>query len=106
MFWADPPASAISSWNSPRETGTYIITLHFLSLISCRFSISMSYPDALTYDDSSCLTRCHRALVPNSCHSSELRYPSPWRHIHALRAWTNPFRRFRHVTVIPDISHG
>jgi len=34
--------------------------------------------------------------------SSELRYPSPWRHIHALRGADQPRSEgFRHVTVIP-----
>jgi hypothetical protein len=26
-FMADPPSSAISNWNPPRKTGTYIIKL-------------------------------------------------------------------------------
>ena len=34
----------------------------------CRFSIAVSYRDALTCGHASCLTSCHLRFVSNSCH--------------------------------------
>jgi hypothetical protein len=39
-----------------------------LSELLCRFSFSVSYRDAVTSSDGSCLTRCHLAAVSGSCH--------------------------------------
>jgi hypothetical protein len=36
VLMADPPSSAISNWNPPRETGTYIL------VVVCRISPSMT----------------------------------------------------------------
>ena len=67
------------------------------------FSNLVSRRDLLTCDDASCLTRCHRAFVSNSCHFfSERRYPSLWRHMQSVRDADNPFGRFRHVAGFPE----
>jgi len=36
--------------------------------IDCSFSNLVSLRDLLTCDDATCLTRCHRVFVSNSCH--------------------------------------
>jgi hypothetical protein len=41
---------------------------------ACRFSNPVSRRDLLPCDDASCLTRCHRVLVSNSCQFFRLRY--------------------------------
>ena len=51
----------------------------------CSFSNPMSRRDLLTCDDASCLARCHRAFVSNSCHFFRTPLSIPWRHIRLPR---------------------
>jgi hypothetical protein len=48
---------------------------------------------AATCDDGSCLMRCHRAFVSNSCHFFRTPLSLPWRHIQSLRDADQPVRR-------------
>jgi hypothetical protein len=72
----------------------------------CRFSNSVSFRDPLTCGDVGCLTRCHRGFVSKSCHFFRTPLSVPLATYPRARGADNPFRRFRHVTVIPDITHG
>src|SRR5260370_33515674 len=58
-----------------------------------RFSNPVSHSDLLTCDDASCLTRCHRAFVSNSCHFFSTPLSIPWRHIQSLRDADQPVRK-------------
>jgi hypothetical protein len=58
-----------------------------------RISNVVSYDDPLTCDDASCLARCHRASVSNSCHFFRTPLSIPWRHIQSLRDADRPVRR-------------
>ena len=51
----------------------------------CSCSNPMSRRDLLTCDDASCLARCHRAFVSNSCHFFRTPLSIPWRHIRLPR---------------------
>ena len=53
----------------------------------------MSRRDLLTCDDGSCLMRCHRAFVSNSCHFFRSPLSLPWRHIQSLRDADQPVRK-------------
>jgi len=66
----------------------------------------VSRRDLLTCDDASCLTRCHRAFVSNSCHFFRTPLSIPWRQIQSLRDADQAVGRFRHVTGIPDVAHA
>ena len=69
----------------------------------CSFSNPVSFRDLLTCDNASCLTRCHRAFVSNSCHFFQKTAIHPfWRHMQSVRDADNPFGRFRHVTGFPE----
>jgi len=59
----------------------------------CSFSNPVSRCDLLTCDDASCLTRCHRVFVSNSCHFFRTRLSIPWRHIQSLRDADQPVRK-------------
>ena len=69
----------------------------------CSFSFSMSYPDALTCYNASRLTRCHRALVSNSCHFFRRPLPIPLATYAIGEGADNPFD-IRHVTAIPEVA--
>src|ERR1700738_736963 len=58
--------------------------------IGCRFAISVSSRGPLTCDDASRLTRCHRALVSNSCHFFRTPQPVRGRHTQSLRDTDKP----------------
>jgi hypothetical protein len=70
----------------------------------CRFLIHVSSDDPLNCGDTSCLTRCHRGFVSNSCHFFGTPLAIRGRHTQSLRDADNPFRRFRHVTAIPEVA--
>ena len=72
----------------------------------CSVSNPVSRRDLLTCDDASCLTRCHRAFVSNSCHFFRTPLSIPWRQIQSLRDADQAVGRFRHVTGIPDVAHA
>jgi hypothetical protein len=57
------------------------------------FSNPESRRDLLTWDDGSCLMRCHRALVSNSCHFFRTPLSLPWRHIQSLRDADQPVQK-------------
>jgi hypothetical protein len=57
------------------------------------FSNPASRRDLLTCDDASCLTRCHRAFVSNSCHFFRTPLSIPWRHTQSLRDADQPVRK-------------
>ena len=59
----------------------------------CSFSNPVSRRDLLTCDDGSCLMRCHRAFVSNSCHFFRSPLSLPWRHIQSLRDADQPVRK-------------
>jgi hypothetical protein len=63
------------------------------SLGGCSFSDPVSHRDLLTCDGASCLTRCHRAFVSNSCHFFRTPLSIPWRHIQSLRDADQPVRK-------------
>ena len=60
---------------------------------TCNFSNPVSRRDLLTCDDASCLTRCHRAFVSNSCHFFRTPISIPWRRIQSLRDADQPVRK-------------
>src|SRR6185503_9310436 len=62
-------------------------------LPSCSVSNPVSRRDLLTCDDASCLTRCHRAFVSNSCHFFRTPLSIPWRQIQSLRDADQPVRK-------------
>ena len=62
-------------------------------IIICSFSNPVSRRDLLTCDDGSCLMRCHRAFVSNSCHFFRSPLSLPWRHIQSLRDADQPVRK-------------
>jgi hypothetical protein len=74
------------------------------STFSCRFAFSVSPRGSLSCDDAGRLTRCHRALVSNSCHFFRTPQPSVGDVPNRCGTRTNPFRRFRHVTAIPEVA--
>src|SRR5260370_2671369 len=61
--------------------------------LPCSFSNPASRRDLLTCDDASCLTRCHRAFVSNSCHFFRTPLSIPWRHTQSLRHADQPVRK-------------
>ena len=56
----------------------------------CRFLIHVSSDDPLNCGDASCLTRCHRGFVSNSCHFFRTPLSVPLARIHALRGADQP----------------
>src|ERR1700687_4777353 len=74
---------------------------------ACSFSNPVSHRDLLTCDDASCLTRCHRAFVSNSCHFFRTPLSIPWRHIQSLRDADQPVRRVpSRDGAIPTAAHA
>src|SRR6202165_2433442 len=69
------------------------MTLGLRIYIVCSFSNPVSHRDLLSCDDASCLTRCHRAFVSNSCHFFRTPLSIPWRHIQSLRDADQPVRK-------------
>src|ERR1700722_19901285 len=59
----------------------------------CSSSNPGSLRDLLTCDDASCPSDVIEDSSQTRVISSELRYPSPWQHIHALGARTNPVQK-------------
>lgn len=66
----------------------------------CQFSKCVSFFGGLTCDDASRLTRCHRALVSNSCHFSRTPPPSVGDRPNHCGTRTISLRMFRHATPI------
>src|SRR5882757_10423189 len=71
---------------------------------TCRFAFSVSSRGPLSCDDASRLTRCHRALVSNSCHFFRTPQPVRGRYTQSLRDADKPVQMFRHVTAIPEVA--
>jgi len=68
-------------------------TESFIIIITIRFPNHVSSDDPLNCGDASCLTRCHRAFVSNSCHFFRTPLSIPRRHIQSLRDADQPVRR-------------
>jgi hypothetical protein len=72
----------------------------------CRFVFSVSSRGPLNCGDASCLRRCHRAFVSNSCHfSGPIRKP-PDGPAEVLGQRPGAFAQFRHVTAGTKQSPG
>ena len=81
-------------------------SLRIYSKKKCRFPNRVSSSSSLTCGDASCLTRCHRAFVSNSCHfSGPIRnHPDGPAKVVGRRA--GAYAQFRHVTAGTKQSPG